>query len=496
MNDDDDDKPAAWWRESLTLARVRHSAPLALAGGAALLTVGCADFNDEERPDAPIAQRADEIDHSVKALALQRTEGWDVGGVDTGLRLTDPSPLDAFGTEGWSVEVAELYSRLRPTREALLPYYVPTLFQSLIDPAAERLLAQMRPIHTRLMEDDFARGMALRELFEQAGWPSDTAVVVDAPGPRSVAVAAALADRFDPVFTFGNWPHPVGVVPAQDTLGASLFYLPVFEQARPMRQNDAPPVFVLDSNRLLPYRDADLQFDNRYLVQLPSAAQLAALGIRHLLYVNADGQGESDDLNQALVALCAAGIDVRTAALADFQRGQPLVEAQAEPVPAGDDDDDRLDALSFVTGCFWYGGVPEWHAQFWEDYGWYRGGHNVWVGPPHHRHGVTVGPPRVSRPHMTHAFAIRPSLRGTMFDDFGLRAVAPRGFGEVAVRTSRYDGTVTAVRVGGYQPHGAARGSSYGYAGGSSRGSGFSHWGMGGGGRSGSFGRAGGGMSG
>ena len=42
---------------------------------------------------------------------------------------------------------------------------------------------------------------------------TDVALVLDLPGPEAVAVAAALAPCFDPVFVFDNWPHPLGVVP-------------------------------------------------------------------------------------------------------------------------------------------------------------------------------------------------------------------------------------------------------------------------------------------
>ena len=480
---DDRDDDAGWWRESMTLARLRRGAPIGLVSGAALLGGGCVDFSDV-KPDAPLVQSADEYDSSMQALALQRAEGWDVGGANQALPLPGASPVDAYGSGGWRVELVDLFRRLQPAQPELYPFYVPTLFQSLVGPGSDRLAEQVSPIHTASMDEDFARGIALRELFEQAGFPADTAIVVDAPGPRSVAIAAALADRFDPVFTFGNWPHPFGVVPAQETLAASLYYLPLFENARPARPKNAPPVFVLDSNRLLPYRDADTQFDNRYLVRLPSAAQLAALGIKHVLYVDSNGQPELDDLNRTMVDLCANGIDVKVAALSDFQRGPappqaPLAQGEWPPnYPAvgGDDADDEESPWAFGVDSFWYGGAPEWQIAFWSDYGWYHPGHGIWVGPLGHRHCVTVGAPRAARPHMTFAFHSAPMPRSTLFGGFGAHAaVAPPGFGHVAVRSSRFDGSVTGVRAGGYQPRTMM---AHGY------------------GRSGSLGRVGGGMSG
>ena len=126
----------------------------------------------------------------------------------------------------------------------------------------------MRPMHTPEMDDDFARGIALRAQFGAVGWPHDTALVVDAPGPRAVAVAAALADHFAPVFTFGNWPHPLGVVPAHETLAAALYYLPMFTAGR---RRCAPPTRRRCSSSTpigsRPIGDADTQFDNRYFVR-------------------------------------------------------------------------------------------------------------------------------------------------------------------------------------------------------------------------------------
>jgi hypothetical protein len=377
---------AAWWRESLLLARLRTSAlPIGL-GGAAL--VGCVPAA-QMGPAAP-------PDHSVESLGLQRAEAWDVG-ADRPLALAGAVKTDVSGGASWRDPLDGLFLRLLPARAELMPFYVPTLFQSLVGPGSERLRAALAPIHTAAMDADFARGQALRELFEQAGWPGDTAIVVDAPGPRAVAVAAALADRFDAVFGFGNWPHPLGVVPAHETLAAVLYYLPLFERGRRERPAGAPPLFVLDANRLAPYSDDGARFDNRYLARLPSAAQLAALGVRHVLYVNADGGDELDDLNQGLVGLDASGIDVRVVALADFQ--------------LGDEQE------------YWYGGAPEWHVTFWGHYGWYN-------PPPfvchHHRVWMRIEPAPGTPPHVSQAFCHRPQARPTLLGGHGLSHVTVR----------------------------------------------------------------------
>jgi len=341
MARDADPKSADWWRRSLLVARLGRGSARLWLGGAALLPGACIPQADVQ-PAPPV--------------------------------LAGATPLDVTGSTAWRARLADLAQRLAPRRDDLLPYYVPTLFQVPVGPEAERLT----PIHTAEMDADFARGLALRELFEEAGWPGDTAVVIDAPGVRAVAVAAALAEAFDPVFTFGNWPHPAGVVPADETLAATLYYLPLFETSRAARGAAAPPMFVLDANRLAPYKDEGSRFDNRYFARLPSAAQLAALGVRHVLYVNADGEPELDDLNQPLTELVAQGIDVRLAALADFQRGDALDEEDAD------------------AETFWFGGSPEWQVTFWDNFGWYHVPRVVWC----HHHGIGVGPPRSAPPHL------------------------------------------------------------------------------------------------
>ena len=88
------------------------------------------------------------------------------------------------------------------------------------------------------------------------------------------------------------------------------------------RPATAPPVFVLDRQRLAPYADDAGQFDNRYFAGLPSWEGFHAAGIRHVLYVTPDDQAtlESDDLNDDLVALDEGGIDVKLLALSDFSQ--------------------------------------------------------------------------------------------------------------------------------------------------------------------------------
>jgi hypothetical protein len=457
-----DDKRAPWWREAL-LPRLRRKSVVLATAPLGLLT-GCFDL--EARPDDPPshATHANEIETRMNALEVQKNQGWNAGELEQPLEFPGATSVDAAGGPRWRAALTSLTERLRPSRAQYMPWYVPTLFQSLLGDPSESLRQQLVPIRTAEMDREYGRGLAVRNLFEQAGFPSDTAIVVDAPGPRAVAVAAALADRFEPVFAFGNWPHPAGVVPAHETLAATLFYLPLFEWARGLRPEGAPPVWVLDSNRLNEYGDADHQFDNRYFVKLPSAAELQQMGIRHLLYVTA-GDRELDDLNSAFVELCNRGIDVQLVSLDEFERdaeaGDPVEEP--EPVAPG-----WVLALWIGGGGWWYGGHPFWHSCFWESHHWYHPARAVVVGPPMGRRHITVAPPAVRR--VPAAVQWVPAARPMRF--FG------GGFGSVSVRAARSNGAILGVY---------SRSPSFGSSGQSS-GRSFGSFG-----RSGSLGRVGGG---
>ena len=509
---------AGWWRASLGVGRWA-ARPVAGTFGllGALSLSGCATFGSTEMTEeSALSDARDDVDVSVDALALQREQGWDVGQPGATLAFPDSSQEDISGQQGWRQAMDGLAGTLAPASAALQPFYVPTLFQSLMGASGQRLRAVMRPIHTAEMDADFARGVALRAQFGAVAWPKDTALVVDAPGPRAIAVAAALADRFAPVFTFGNWPHPLGVVPAHQTLAAALYYLPAFGAAQALRASDAPPLFVLDANRLAPYRDADKQFDNRYFVRLPSAEQLTALGIKHVLYVSADGNQELDDLNQAFVELCGKGVDVKLLALGDFvpvDGGDALAAAAVEEDP---------EETPFYYGVGW----PGWHVgviglwplycyrEAWWDRGALWADYPIYRPVPRTRGAVIVGPPPGRRPAPTsRAVAWVATPRATVFGNAAVaqRTVLPSGswashavIGQVTVRASRSDGHVTGVRAGGAGSFGssgggAAHAGGFGVGGrsgvvnsaGGFHAGGGGHWG-GGAARSGSIGRAGG----
>jgi hypothetical protein len=250
-------------------------------------------------------------------------------------------------------------------------------------------------------------------------------------------VAAGIAPGFDPVFVFDNWPHPLGVVPSHLTLGALLYYRPLFVRLRAARHGQAPPVFVLDRNRLARYTDDENQFDNRYVARLPTPSNLQSLGIRRLLYVTPDKSEmrELDDLNAEFVAFRDASIDVKVMPLTDLMR--PGEQQAHRSVP------------------YYYGGHPQTHFLFWSTYGWHPSARRL--PSPVQR----AAPPL---PQLSRGAEYRPTPRPTIFASrtlgggAGIGKQKPSGFGRVSVRASRSTGSITAVRPG--------RSGSFGRAGG------------------------------
>lgn len=424
---------ARWWQQSLRMApdpvgrRTALRALLLVGGSAAALGLlakfGVWGEEDEHR------------DITMDALDLQRREGWNVG-QPPALRFSRSTLVDADGTPDWRGALDGLAPQMAPAQASLAPYYVPTLFQALSAPS---LRQEMRAVPALQGDEDLDRGEAIASLFRAVDAPTDTAVILDLDGPESVAVAAGMAPAFDPVFVFDNWPHPLGVVPSHETLGAVLFYRPLFLRARPLRKAPAPPAFVLDRRRLSRYVDEDSQFDNRYVAKLPTADNLRTLGIRHLLYVvpGKSDLRELDDLNDDFVAFEGAGIDVKAMALTDLS----VAADAARPAPGR------------TTGprvAHYYGGSPQTHLFFWNTYRWHTPAR---VAPPA-RSGAPALPPPRPPTNVSNGAAYKPVLRPTIFSarrtglGAGVGKQKPSGFGVVSVRASKSTGRITGVRTG------------------------------------------------
>jgi hypothetical protein len=409
---------ARWWNQSFEDFAARPNRrtvlglPLQVFGVGSAIAIGiafCNVFGDD-----------DEVETSLAALELQKREGWNAGYSSMG--LTFPA-LPASEAMRNSIGMLFAPAGLTGMAQVLLPeprlrpYAVSTLFQALDEPSNTSLRDAIRPVHTPAMDQAYARGQALRELMARPDAPAGVALIVDLPGPEAVALAAGLAERFAPVFTFDNWPHPLGVVPSHLTLGATAYYYPQLMVASARRPPDPMPAFVLDANRLSPYRDDANQFDNRYVAPVPSADGLQRLGIKRLLYLRPDGASltELDDLNADFVEWERAGIEVRAVALSDFSAQQ---DAIANPATA----------TAATTTHYYYGGHAHYHPFFWRSYGWTS--------------VATSAPARLTPPptRLSAAPAYRPAFRPTMFASRTIGGAAgfgkqkPSGFGRVSVR--------------------------------------------------------------
>jgi len=208
------------------------------------------------------------------------------------------------------------------------------------------------------------------------------------------------------------------VVPSQQTLAASIYHRPDFVAGRAHRSAPTPPAFVLDNQRLSPYRDESDRFDNRYLARLPGTDSMERLGIKRVLYVTASPEShELDDLNDDFVAFKRKDIDVKMIALSDFAPA-PMELLQANHIPPTD-------------RTYYYGGHPHGGVFFWSSYHWYS--------PAYSGRSSPIASGSLPRSVSTgQSFA--PSLRPTLFSSRtvgGLSGVGkqkPSGFGRVSYR--------------------------------------------------------------
>lgn len=317
------DKPGIigshWWNKELAEAsalRSRRNVILALAVsagvvavlGAAVVTAADSGMREELR----------------RSLDVQRDFGWSFGATSETVAFELVfTPVYSQGA------LSRMVADLTPRNRALEPWFIPTLFQSpsalprtpIVDPEGQipvPLSSALRPIHTPSMIQAEKAGAALAKLLAQAG--NNVALVIDLDGPEAVSFAAGVANRFEPVFLFDNWPHPRGVVPAHLTLAATLYHQPSLAMAANLRPIPSGPAFVLDRKRLSAYTDEAEQFDNRWLARLPGADDLVKMEVKRVLYVSPtqDAPIDSADLSDSLEAWAKRGIDVRAIALDAF----------------------------------------------------------------------------------------------------------------------------------------------------------------------------------
>lgn len=121
-------------------------------------------------------------------------------------------------------------------------------------------------------------------------WAGERAgVLLDVPGPQSVALAVRLvAAGYQPICTFDHWPHARGLLKPEIILSQLLRHAGSIAKLRNGLRPDAPPLWICDSDRLGTRRGHPDEFDNRYFLDdsiLPSAETLAQAGIARLICV-------------------------------------------------------------------------------------------------------------------------------------------------------------------------------------------------------------------
>lgn len=363
------DKPgiigARWWQKSVSavpdlgrrdaMTKVLLGVGVVTAAGVALGVASTFKSNTPSDDDYRVEARS--------ALDMQKQYGWSFGATSENLTFdgNTTQPFDRAALD-------RLASDMRPARADLVPFATPSLWeapraQPTAQPAADPggftpLRDVLRPIFTPKMDLAYRQGKALASLFK--GTATGAMLVIDLPGPESIAFAAGAAEVFDPVFTFDNWPHPRGVVPAHLTLASASYYQPRFVRAREARPKNAPPMFVLDRNRLRPYTDDANQFDNRYTARLPGDHALGPLGVSRVLYVvpTALDVLELDDLNDDFILYDAARINVKVVPAASFA---PEADAPEHPPLKS-----SVDPADWPP--YFYGGSAAAHPFFWVDY--------------------------------------------------------------------------------------------------------------------------------
>lgn len=407
----DDLLAARWWHEGMAGAiatspnrrtALKYLVGLGgLFGAGLLLRAGCDALGD------PAV--------NMEALELQYKEGWSVGAPGQALTIPDPSQKDSEGNANWSTGLNLLGQDLAPGDPALDPFAVRTLFEVLNNSRGVGLAQLLRPMHSVAMDVGQHAAQALAALFSNEADRKGTALILDMPGPLSVAAAAGVANVFAPVFLFDNWPHPLGVVPSHQTLAAAIYHRPDFVAAHAHRVPPTSPAFVLDNQRLSPYRDESDRFDNRYLARLPGEGSMERLGIKRILYVTASPEShELDDLNDDFVALKKNDIDVKMVALSDFAPASAEL-LQTNHIPPTD-------------RTYYYGGHPYGSLYFWSSYHWYSSAYSgrSWSGSL----------PRSVSTGQSFAPAPRPTLFSsrTVGGLSGVGKQKPSGFGRVSYR--------------------------------------------------------------
>lgn len=304
--------------------------------------------------------------------------------------VQSPSETDVDGSTGWQAGALTLSEDLLPSVPDLRPYAVRILTDVPADAGFKGRVdgSWIRPSVAPADRQAYDRGVTLAESLKGLGASRDLAVILDLPGPQSVAAAAGLADFAPVVMTMDNIPHLRGVVSSHETLGALLYWRPRLMK-RPA-EPDRPVVFVLEGARLAPYANQQDVFDNRSTARLPSVEAFAKLGVKKVLYVRPEAGKtvEQDDLVDLFVGLEKAGVDVRHLGFTTIGSPPPesYVAAEAVASQPASQPSSRRSTSTYRSG------LPYWWLY---RYGWFGGARSGWTDPDASyratQRGTTIG---------------------------------------------------------------------------------------------------------
>lgn len=152
------------------------------------------------------------------------------------------------------------------------------------------------------------------------------AIVIDLPGRAGADLGLALARiGYRPVPLYNccsSASAVVDVAPIEQVLRAGAEELPHLRI-----RDDAPPVFLLDANRMQGPAPLPGRFDNRWLVfpqDFPSASYLRSRGIGRVLLVQEKEAAPREDLAHVLRRWQLGGIELMAATPAGADHPRPL----------------------------------------------------------------------------------------------------------------------------------------------------------------------------
>lgn len=221
------------------------------------------------------------------------------------LTVGDPNDRDALDSMGWRdfLQPERLYDVWGPLAGSLWePYHCVPLFAAVAAVKPDR----MGPTQPDLVRDIEGNGKLADGLLDRplgTAWAAArTWVILDLPGPTSVAAAVRLIRAgFQPVCTFDHWPHEHGLLKPERILAQLLRYAPLVAELRRELAPGAPPLWICDRDRLGSRPGRPREFDNRYFLDdsiLPSAEMLRSSGISRILCVVPEtGDSPREDLS-------------------------------------------------------------------------------------------------------------------------------------------------------------------------------------------------------